>query len=63
MALPLPLEGRGWSNSESILDIILDSYKTGFLFSFSSIYLHIFGCHTGTWGGQASFSPTLGVVE
>lgn len=60
MALPLPLEGRGWSNSESILDIILDSYKTGFLFSFSSIYLHIFGCHTGTLGRAGFFQPNPG---
>lgn len=41
-ALPLPLEGRGWTNSERILDVILESEKARFLFSSSSIYLLIF---------------------
>lgn len=60
MALPLPLEGRGWSNSGCILDVILDPEKAGLLFSSSSIYLLIFGCHLGTPGRAGFLQPNPG---
>lgn len=61
MGLPLPLEGRMWSNSGCILNVILDSEKAEFLFSSLLFIYSFFGCHIGTPGRADFFQPNPGI--